>query len=53
MQAENLLIVKKGYDFCKWLLQHTGKYPKSYRFSVASKLENAMLEFSPRSRPLP
>ena len=38
---DNMLIVQKGYDFSKWLLNHTGKFPKSYRFSVAAKLENA------------
>ncbi len=43
--AEEMLVIKRGYDFSKWLLQHTGKFPKSYRFSVAAKLENASLEF--------
>jgi hypothetical protein len=41
----DMLIIKKGYDFSKWLLGHTGKFPKSYRFSVALKLENGILEF--------
>ena len=41
----DLLVIKKGYDFSKWLLQHTGKFPKSYRFSLAAKLENAILDF--------
>lgn len=41
----NMLIAQKGYNFSKWLLNHTGKFPKSYRFSVAAKLENAILEF--------
>ncbi|NTV66516.1 MAG: hypothetical protein HGB06_02310 [Chlorobaculum sp.] len=41
-----MLIVKKSYDFSKWLLNHTGKFPKSYRFSVAVRLENTMLEFT-------
>ncbi|MBN1483076.1 diversity-generating retroelement protein Avd [candidate division KSB1 bacterium] len=40
-----MLIVKKAYDFCKWLLKHTDKFPKSYRFSVAVRLENAILDF--------
>ncbi len=43
--AQEFLVIKRGYDFSKWLLQHTGKFPKSYRFSVAAKLENASLEF--------
>ncbi len=45
MPNQEFLVIKRGYDFCKWLLQHTGKFPKSYRFSVAAKLENAVLEF--------
>jgi hypothetical protein len=42
---EEMLIIKRGYDLSKWLLNHTGKFPKSYRFSVATKIENAILEF--------
>ena len=45
MPKQDLLVIKKGYDFSKWLLQHTGKFPKSYRFSVAAKLENTILDF--------
>ncbi len=45
MKDKEMLIIKKGYDFSKWLLNHTGKFPKSYRFSIASKLENAILDF--------
>lgn len=45
MANQKFLVIKRGYDFSKWLLQHTGKFPKSYRFSVAAKLENAVLEF--------
>jgi four helix bundle protein len=41
----DLVIFKKSYDFSKWLLQHTNKFPKSHRFSVAVRLENSMLEF--------
>ena len=40
MANTQMLVIKRGYDFSKWLLQHTGKFPKSYRFSVAAKLEN-------------
>lgn len=41
-----MVIVKKSYDFSKWLLNHSGKFPKSYRFSIAVRLENAALEFT-------
>ena len=46
MVAEEMLIVKKAYEFSKWLLQHTGKFPKSYRFSVAVRIENTILDFT-------
>jgi hypothetical protein len=45
MKDNEMLIIKKGYDFSIWLLNHTGKFPRSYRFSVASKLENGILDF--------
>ncbi len=45
MPKTEMLVIKKGYDFSKWLLNHTGKFPKSYRFSVAAKLENGILDF--------
>ncbi len=43
MAGSEMLIVKKSYDFSKWLLRHTGKFPKSYRFSVAVRMENTIL----------
>jgi len=45
MATQEFLAIKRGYDFSKWLLNHTGKFPKSHRFSVAVKLENAALDF--------
>jgi len=45
MSSQEMLVIKKGYDFSKWLLHHTGKFPRSCRFSVASKLENGILDF--------
>ena len=45
MATQDFLVIKRGYDFSKWLLQHTGKFPKSYRFSVAAKLESGILSF--------
>ncbi len=35
---DEMLVIKRGYDFSKWLLNHTAKFPKSYRFSVAATL---------------
>jgi hypothetical protein len=48
MANEEMLIVKKAYDFSKWMLQHTGKFPKSYRFSVAVRIEQSVLELTER-----
>ena len=45
MANTEMLVIKREYDFSKWLLQHTGKFPRSYRFSVADKLENGALDF--------
>ena len=41
---EKLRVYKRVFDYSKWLLNHTGKFPKSHRFSVAVKLENTVLE---------
>ncbi len=46
MPNHEMLIVKKAFDFSKWLLNHTGKFPKSFRFSIAVRLENSVLEFT-------
>lgn len=43
-EMEKLLIFKRLFEFSKWLLHHTNKFPKSHRFSVAVKLENSVLE---------
>jgi hypothetical protein len=42
---QELIIFKKAYEFSKWLFNHTNKFPKSHRFSVAVKIENGMLDF--------
>lgn len=43
--AEELKVIQKSHDFCKWLMGHTSKFPKSHRFSIAVRLENIFLEF--------
>ncbi|MBI3398803.1 MAG: diversity-generating retroelement protein Avd [Deltaproteobacteria bacterium] len=35
----------KTYDFTKWLLEHTIKFPKSQRFVMAKRIEKAILNF--------
>ena len=45
MASEELLVIKRAYDFAKWLFGHTGKFPKSHRFSLAVRLETAILDF--------
>jgi hypothetical protein len=43
--AEEFKVIQKSYDFCKWLMGHTNKFPKSHRFSIAVRLENHFLAF--------
>jgi len=43
-RMEKLHIFKRLFDFSKWLLNHTGKFPRSHRFSVAVKMENDVLK---------
>ena len=38
-------IFVKTYDFTKWILQMTMKFPKSQRFVMAKRIEEAMLNF--------
>lgn len=38
-------IFVKTYDFTKWLLEHTIKFPKSQRFVMAKRIEEAILNF--------
>lgn len=35
----------KTYDFTKWLLEHTIAFPKSQRFVMAKRIEDAALNF--------
>jgi hypothetical protein len=43
--AEELKLVQKSYDLCGWMFDHTNKFPKSSRFSIAVRLENVFLDF--------
>ena len=45
MAQQEFLVIKKANDLAKWLLNHTGKFPKSHRFSIAVRMENAILAF--------
>jgi hypothetical protein len=38
-------IFVKTYDFTKWLLEHTIKFPKNQRFVMAKRIEDAILNF--------
>ncbi len=38
-------IFVKTYDFTKWLLEHTIRFPKSQRFVMAKRIEDAALNF--------
>lgn len=38
-------IFVKTYDYTKWLLEHTARFPKSQRFVMARRIEDAILNF--------
>ena len=42
---KELPIFCKTYDFMKWLLLHTIKFPKSQRFVLAKRIEDTFLNF--------
>ena len=42
---ETLVIFTRTYDFVTWILPMTEKFPKSQRFVVTQRLQNAVLNF--------
>jgi hypothetical protein len=40
-----MLILSRTFDLLTWLLPHTQKFPKAYRFGVTQRLESALLDF--------
>jgi hypothetical protein len=58
--SADLLVLQKWEEFTGWLLGHTGKWPKSTRFSFVQRLDNHGLDvlellvaarYEPRQRP--
>lgn len=43
--AEKMIIFTRTYDFVSWLLPLTGNFPRSQRFVVTQRLQNAALNF--------
>ena len=41
----NLAIFEKTYELILWLYQTVNKFPKSQRFVLGQRVENAALEF--------
>ncbi len=41
---EDLKVFQKVFDFTVWAFNHTTKFPKSHRFSLALRIENLLLE---------
>ena len=44
MAGTEFQVIRRSFDFAKWLLEHTQKFPKSLRFSLAVRIEERMLE---------
>jgi hypothetical protein len=45
MKAEPLVIFTRTYDFLSWLIPHTESFPRSQRFVVTKRLQDAALDF--------
>ena len=45
MQAKQSPIFTKTHDLLKWLVPHLDKYPKSQRFRLAKRIEDAAFDF--------
>lgn len=43
--SETLVIFTRTYDFVTWVLPMAEKFPKSQRFVVTQRLQNAVLNF--------
>ncbi len=45
LQTKQSPIFTKTYDLLKWLVPHLDKYPKSQRFRLAKRIEDAVFDF--------
>ena len=43
--ADEMIIFTRTYDFVSWLLPLTEKFPRSQRFVITQRLQNAALNF--------
>jgi hypothetical protein len=43
MQAESMIIFTRTYDFITWLIPRTASFPRSQRFIVTKRLQDAAL----------
>jgi len=43
-----MVIFTRTYDFISWLMPITAKFPRNQRFTIASRLNNAALDFQER-----
>ncbi|MEN8759855.1 MAG: diversity-generating retroelement protein Avd [Desulfobacterales bacterium] len=45
MTAEPMIIFTRSYDFITWLIPKTASFPRSQRFIVTKRLQDAALNF--------
>ena len=45
MMAEEMVIFTRTYDFISWLFPLAEKFPRSQRFVITQRLQNAALNF--------
>ena len=45
MQSDRMVIFTRAYDFLSWLIPRTMSFPRSQRFVVTKRLQDAALDF--------
>ncbi len=43
--SEEMVILTRTFDLLDWLLPHSERFPKGYRFTVTQRLTDAALDF--------
>lgn len=44
LASEELLVLQKWEELARWLLHHTAKWPKAWRFTLSQRIENHVLD---------
>jgi hypothetical protein len=48
--ADDLIVIQKAYDLTAWAVPAIGKFPRSHRFVLGERMENAVRAMNNGSR---